>query len=137
MNPLMLLNDKTKKTILIGIAILILFVVAYFVFKAIKKNISRKQFNNIDGNTTQSLANVYVNRLRSAFNPSGAKWLIGSDGTIEKPIFEVADLMLKNKVPFKTVATIYYNAYKDDLAKRLQSELDATELADFYRRIGQ
>ncbi len=39
-----------------------------------------------------------------------------------------------NGVPFSYVANAYYAAYNDDLAKRLQSELNSSDLTKFYSK---
>lgn len=137
MNALALMPDKTKRYILIGVIVLVALVILFFVFRAIKKASDRKQNNNFDAPGTSGLATQYAHRLRTALNPSGMSWMINTDGTNEKEIMSVADAMKANKVTMSQVATAYYTAYKDDLAKRLQGDLDSGEFNEFLRRIGK
>lgn len=137
MNALALMPDKTKRYILIGVIVLVALVILFFVFRAIKKASDRKQNNNFDAPGTSGLATQYAHRLRTALNPSGMSWMINTDGTNEKEIMAVADAMKANKVTMSQVATAYYTAYKDDLAKRLQGDLDSGEFNEFLRRIGK
>lgn len=64
-------------------------------------------------------------------------WMINTDGTDEKEIMSVADDMKANRVTMTQVANAYYTAYKDDLSKRLQGDLDSGEFNEFRRRIGK
>ena len=60
--------------------------------------------------------------------------MINFDTTDNAVVLSTAELMKKNSVPFSYVAGAYYAAFKDDLAKRLQSELSANELVSFYAK---
>jgi len=84
----------------------------------------------------KSYGKMFSAQLRAAFNPSGMSWLISTDTTKTKEVLAVADKMKQLSVPFKYVAGAYYEAYKDDLNLRLQSELSTSELKDFYGRSG-
>jgi len=135
---------KITATVVISIAIV---VAGYFAFKAIKKSMDEKKFNNQDiisqprtnadiEKNRKSMANMYANQLRSAFNPSGNGWMIAMDTTDTDTVMQISANMKQNSVPFSYVSSAYQTAYKDNLATRLQSELSATELAKFYATAG-
>lgn len=135
------------KTLLIVVAI---GVAGFFIYRGVKNAIAKQkamQNNNQDIISTpktaaeieanrKAYARQYAARLRNAFNPSGASWMINFDTTNLTEVFAVAEAMKSNNVPFSYVASAYYAAYKDDLAKRLQSELNSKELNQFYTRAG-
>lgn len=79
---------------------------------------------------------MFAAQLRNAFNPSGYKWLISTDGTTNPEVMSIADKMKQLGVPFKYVAGAYYEAYEDDLNLRLQKELNTKELKEFYKKSG-
>lgn len=138
---------KPFKTMLIVVAVAI---AGYFIYKAVKNAIAKAKAtanNNQDiiSNPTTpaqiesnrlARARQYATRLRTAFNPSGYSWLINTDFTNLTSVFSVADEMKANGVPFSYVANAYYAAYNDDLAKRLQFELNSSELTKFYSKAG-
>lgn len=131
--------DKSIKYLLIAIAVLIAGAGLYFWWKKQKAKADTESFNKIDNpkDPAAALANVFANQLRGAFNPSGNWWMSSMDGTKYDIIGRVATNMRAQKVTFDKVAAAYFTAYKDDLAKRLQSELSSNELRDFYNRLGK
>lgn len=144
-----LMGEATKplKYAAIAVGVAMLVVAGIFIVRKIKAKRATEKFNDIDIVSTpttkqdleknrKSLSNVYANQLRSAFNPSGSSWMIDIDTTSTDTVLSIADLMKQNSVPFSYVASAYYQAYSDDLAKRLQSELSASELQEFYNKAG-
>jgi hypothetical protein len=138
---------KPAKYFAIGLIVVAVLVVAYFAYKAWKKKRDSALFNNVDiiPNATSksqveknktAYANTFANQLKSAFNPSGNDWMIDFDTTNTNAVLEVATKMKTNGVSFAQVASAYFLGYKDDLAKRLQKELDSKDLKDFYSRAG-
>lgn len=138
---------KPFKIMLVLVAVAI---VGFFIYKGVKNAIAKgkaTQNNNQDiisnprnesdrESNRKSFARQYATRLRGAFNPSGISWMINTDTTNTKEVFSIADSMKSNGVPFSYVANAYYSSYKDDLAKRLESELSASEINLFYKKAG-
>ena len=70
-------------------------------------------------------------KLYQAFNPSGIPWFKAFDMTATQAVLECA----KTIKDFAKVSALYNDIYHDDLTKRLQSELNAADLAEFYKRM--
>lgn len=113
--------ELKKKAISIGLTAMGIGVSALVLRKAIKKfreKRTEKRFNDED---QQALL------LRSAMNPSGAKWLIHMDGTNEDAIYSLASQITN----FKKVQKAYQNLYGNSLLKDLQKELDTDDFSRF------
>jgi hypothetical protein len=144
------LANTALKPLKIGLIVIAVIVVGYFAYKAIKNAIDKAkagQNNNQDlydnpqtevqrESNRVARAKQLAARLRAAFNPSGFDWLVNTDGTTTMVVYDVANQMKINLVPFSYVAKAYYAAYNDDLSKRLEKELESTELTKFYAKAG-
>lgn len=131
-------TDKPKQFALLMSVLLLIGIGAYIVYRRWKKAKETAVFNNINTTTDPigAKAKVYANQLRSAVNPSGLSWMINMDGSNTEQALLIGKKMKADNVPFSMVAQMYNMAYKDDLSKRLQSDLSSSELSLFYKYAG-
>lgn len=126
-NPIVFQSGGSTKYIVYGVLILAAGVLGYwFLYKPWQEKQEATANNNIDPNTKSGKAKVLATKLRVAM----AGW-----GTNEKLMYEVADQIRTEKIPWNDVAKEYYAMYKRDLVKDVQSELDSKEIVEFWRRV--
>jgi len=126
-NPIVVQSGGSTKYIVYGILILAAGVLGYFfLYKPWREQQEATSNNSIDPNTKSGKAKVIATKLRVAM----AGW-----GTNEKLMYELADQIRTEKIPWNDVAKEYYAMYKRDLVKDVQSELDSKEIVEFWRRV--
>lgn len=103
------------------------WVIGLLVFNALfRKSAQAEALNNAPTDNNSQLAI----QLRQALNPSGAGWLMGSDGTDEDALFSLAP-QLRGGI-FQAVAQRYELLYRSNLTTDLQNELSAPDLQKFW-----
>lgn len=126
-NPIVVQSGGSTRYIVYGILIIVAGVAGYFfLYKPWLKKQNVTANNNIDPNTKSGKAKIIATKLRNAM----AGW-----GTNEKLMYDVADQIRTEKIPWPDVAREYYNMYKRDLVKDIESELDSKEIVEFWRRV--
>jgi len=126
-NPIVVQSGGSTKYIVYGILILAAGVLGYFfLYKPWRQQQEVVANNNIDPTTKSGKAKIIATKLRVAM----AGW-----GTNEKLMYELADQIRTEKIPWNDVAKEYYAMYKRDLVKDVQSELDSKEIVEFWRRV--
>lgn len=126
-NPIVFQSGGSTKYIMYGILILVAAVLGYiFLYKRWREQQSVAANNNIDPNTQTGKAKIIATKLRNAMKG----W-----GTNEKLMYELADQIRTEKIPWPVVAKEYYNMYKRDLIKDVEGELDSKEIVEFWRRV--
>lgn len=126
-NPIVVQSGGSTKYIVYGILILAAGVLGYFfLYKPWREQQEVTSNNSLDPNTKSGKAKVIATKLRVAM----AGW-----GTNEKLMYELADQIRTEKIPWYDVAKEYYAMYKRDLVKDVQSELDSKEIVEFWRRV--
>ena len=102
-------------------------VVAYAGWRIARKK-KDKDAEGQAGQAADSLPIRQAQLLRAAFNPSGASWLIQTDGTSNENVFKVA-AGIKD---FPAVATAYKKLYDQNISDDLTNELTPEQLQKFY-----
>jgi cation transport regulator ChaB len=121
--------QKPTKYAIAAVLIVIALVIIWYVTRKLYKQYQAAQFNNVD--TTKdpkgALARTYANRIDSAFT-----WYNDD----EEAIYQVGREMRANGVSFALVASAYKAGFQTDLAQKLSSRLNSTELRKFYDAAG-
>jgi hypothetical protein len=115
-----------KKRFIIAIA-------AYFILRKWTTDAAKsKSESEIQSGLGYTNANALAGLYKAALNPSGVEFLMGTDGTDESLIYELA---AKTK-SYKAVYDAYKIQFKRDLTVDLKSELGTDEYKRFIDILG-
>lgn len=117
-----------QRKVLRGVVVIGALTLGYFVGKRIFKKYRERKTSLLADKSPEVRQAM---SLRSAMNPSGASWLMWSDGTKEDAIWQVAQQI----TDLDAVAMAYRNLYSDELIKDLQGELSTNDFTAFLQAV--
>ena len=106
-------------------ASIVIGVISYVIVRTIINSSKRKKIDNNPDDPVSYL----VQRYRGAMNPSGISWLIGTDGTDEQEIF---DLALATQGRLTEVQRAYKSKFNSTLTDDLRKELSSSDYSKWY-----
>lgn len=120
-------SSQTVKKVVWGIfGAIVVFFTGRFIVKRIKRNQALKRLANSPEVQQAAL-------IRGALNPSGASWLMWTDGTLENKLFSVASQI----TDINKVAKAYNSLYGSNMLIDIQNELQSGEYTRFLNAINK
>ncbi len=121
--------QRPAKTVMTVVLVVLAIVVLWWLTKNWREKWQAAQFNNVDmgKNPKEALARTYANRIEAALS-----WYNDN----EEAIYQVGREMKITGVSFGLVANAYKAGFQGDLAQKLSSRLNSSELRKFYAAAG-